>query len=93
MNYQKKKLRILQNEEISGKPQNWVKTSLVIVLENFKKFRMHKLPHELPNDFRLRILRNEDILVQTEPLKIECRHSLVPSLPSRNKSLATAPEN
>ena len=62
----KRKLRILQNEEISGKPQNWVKTSLVIVLENFKKFRMHKLPHELPNDFRLRILRNEDILVQTE---------------------------
>ena len=62
----KRKLRILQNEEISRKPQNWVKTSLVIVLENFKKFRMHKLPHELPNDFRLRILRNEDILVQTE---------------------------
>ena len=43
------------------------------------------MPHELPNDLRLRILENNEIL---ENPKITWRHSLVPSLPCRNKSLA-----
>ena len=40
--------------------------------------------HEMPNDLRLRILGNKEILGN---LKTTWGHSLVPSLPWRNKFL------
>ena len=45
---------------------------------------LDKLPHELPNDVKLRILGKYEILGE---LKIGWRQSLAPSFSSRNKNL------
>ena len=59
----------------SDSPQ--VKRYLISSITNW----VHELPHELPNDLRLRILGNQEIL---EKVKFGWRCSLVPSLPFRN---------
>ena len=48
-----------------------------------------KFSHDLPNNLRRRILGRKF----HKNLKIERIHNLVPNLPSRNKTLAIAPEN
>ena len=48
------------------------------------------MPHKLPNRLRLRILGNSEILGK---IKIAWRKSLVPSLPSRNKTFVKAVKN
>ena len=65
----------------SYQPQ--VKRNLISSISNL----VYELPHELPNDLRLKILGNEEIFGKSE---IAWRHSLVPSLPSRNETLAIA---
>ena len=42
--------------------------------------------HKLPNDLRLGILGNKEILAKYH--KAELRHSLVPSVPSKNENLS-----
>ena len=56
---------------------------------------VYELPHQLPNDLRLRILSNQEISgkLQNYQEKIVWRQSLVPSLPSRNKSFVIAIKN
>ena len=55
---------------------------------------MCKLPLELLNYLRLRILGNEDISGKFRAnLKANVRHSLVPSLRSKNKNFAIVHEN
>ena len=51
---------------------------------------MYELPHGLSHESRLTILGNEEILVK---LKMQRRHSLMPSLRSKNKNLAMVQEN
>ena len=54
----------------------------------FTKSWIYELPHGLPNDLRLTILENKEIL---ENLKTKLKHRL--SLRSKNKNLTTAQEN
>ena len=51
---------------------------------------MFELPNQLPNDLNPNILVEEET---SQNLKIACRHSLMPCLPSTNKNLTIALEN
>ena len=67
-------------EHIFLSPQ--VKQSVTIS----NKYGIYELPHELPNDSRLRIL--EKIRKYQENLKISKNYSLVPRLPPKMKILS-----
>ena len=51
---------------------------------------IHELTHKLPSHLWLKVLGNKEML---EKSQIECRQSLVPSFPSRHKTLLITDKN